>query len=98
MPPSAPKRSGPDTGDGDWCPVDESHGRMFVANETQTQWCPRQEHDGVWPKEGPRTPPTRSRWPLGRDSFRVAVDTWRKLVDHAAESALPDIDLGELNA
>jgi hypothetical protein len=49
-------RRAPTSGNGDTCPVDESHGRMWVLPSGR-QFCPNQihrgravyEHDGVTP-------------------------------------------------
>jgi hypothetical protein len=63
-----------DHGDGDHCPIDSGHGRMYVLKESNTQWCPTREHEGRPERDDrPALQPTRSFWPLGIDSFPAAV-------------------------
>lgn len=65
-----------DLGDGDPCPLNAAHGRMFTlkGSEPATQWCAHSDHNGR-PKSHPlgEAPRTRSRWPLGHASFAAAV-------------------------
>lgn len=50
-----------DTGDGDLCPVESEHGRMFMNRGRTGQYCPHQSHDrsggAFWGYDGvtPRT-------------------------------------------
>lgn len=74
-----------DYGDGDVCPLDESHGQMYANPTTRSQRCPHASHDGVWTRERKESA-TRSIWPLGVDSFRQAV----------AAATLPEIDISIL--
>jgi hypothetical protein len=54
-------------GDGDACPLDPAHGRMYAYVETQMQFCPHSAHktesryewDGITPRTGPRAPVER---------------------------------------
>lgn len=34
-------------GDGDRCPQDPEHGRMWFASDRQSQWCPHSGHKGI---------------------------------------------------
>lgn len=74
-----------EVGDGDFCPISESHGRMLTIKGTMQQQCPHQSHDGRWSASG-KEPPTRSVWPLGHISFERAVRVM----------TLPEIDISEL--
>lgn len=49
-----------DYGDGDACPGNDTHGKMYVHGTRQ--WCPHSDHAGIPGSKG--TPPTRSWWPL----------------------------------
>jgi len=66
-------RSRHDYGDGDRCPINPSHGKMFVLGGVtgRTQWCAHSAHEGTLGDDG--TPRTRAFWPVGRDSFAAAV-------------------------
>ena len=33
------------SGDGDWCPQDNAHGKMYLR-PTGNQWCPNVKHTG----------------------------------------------------
>lgn len=76
------KRS--DFGDGDICPLVPSHGQMFFLEGTKVQWCAHQSHDGR-PEASSLGPVARTRsvWPQGHESFRLAV----------AQATLPEIDI-----
>jgi hypothetical protein len=56
-----------DLGNGDVCPLNPAHGRMYVVSNL-VQYCPHSEHVPVG------KPVERTIWPLGRDSFAAAVD------------------------
>jgi len=58
-----------DYGDGDRCPIDPEHGKMFVLNVSQ--YCAHAGHDGTSGNGG--KPRTRAFWPKGPDSFAAAV-------------------------
>lgn len=53
-------RAREDYGDGDHCPSDPAHGRMYVMGKRQ--YCPHSGHDGTPGKAG--QPRTRSFFPL----------------------------------
>jgi hypothetical protein len=69
-------KSPTDLGDGDRCPLNPDHGRMYTLKGTTPpkQWCASSAHDGR-PKSHPdgEAPPTRAYWPLGPVSFANAV-------------------------
>lgn len=67
-----------DIGDGDPCPnpINESCGKMFTIQGTRMQNCPNQAHDGQWPTEGQRTPPSRHIWPM--DNLTEAVTAYNE--------------------
>lgn len=54
-------RSRHDYGDGDRCPINPSHGKMYVL--TDHQWCAHAGHEGTPGRDG--EPRTRSFWPKG---------------------------------
>ena len=73
---SAPRGSRYDFGDGDRCPLDPEHGRMYVLTTggKRTQWCASQTHDGA-PKTAPGggLAPARSFWPYDDMALAAAV-------------------------
>jgi hypothetical protein len=80
-------RSGADTGNGDPCPLNPEHGKMYFLNGSTNQYCADQSHDGA-PKSAPGGPQpmTRKVWPQGSDALRRAVIT----------TTLPEIDVALL--
>lgn len=75
-----------DLGDGDVCPLDRTHGRMYHLKGTSSQRCQSQVHDGK-PKTAPegRVWPTRSIWPLG--DLALAESVRRYLEAHQPAEA-----------
>jgi len=60
--------------DGDLCPLDESHGHMYVARKGTHQRCPHVAHDGKRD-----VPSTRTHWPfIPASEFRLAVEEHMK--------------------
>lgn len=79
------------TGDGDTCPLDPEHGRMFVLKTgVVCQYCPNQSHDGVWTPEG-KSPKTRKVWPYHHLAEAVADHLRGTMEPTAGEAALPDL-------
>jgi hypothetical protein len=71
-------------GDGDNCPINPAHGRMYFIAGSDRQWCAHNDHDGR-SKNHPKgpAPMTRSLWPQGDDALRRAIIT----------ETLPEIDI-----
>lgn len=74
-------------GDGDLCPINPTHGQMYFMTNSDRQWCPHTDHEGLTSAHpmGP-APRTRSFWPKGDRAFRQAVIT----------ATLPEIDINIL--
>ena len=54
--------------DGDVCPVDESHGPMYVTRGNKREYCPHVSHDGK----------SRAFWPYAPAlAFQAAVKEYR---------------------
>lgn len=60
----------PQLGDGDRCPLDSTHGSMFVqravAGREPRQYCPHVSHDGV----------SRAFWPFDTTPEALAEMAW----------------------
>lgn len=44
-------RSGAGIGNGDICPINPEHGKMFVNSTTGRQFCPHSDHSSAKPPE-----------------------------------------------
>lgn len=77
-------RRGSDLGDGDRCPLDPEHGKMYVVARNR-QWCPHSDHA--------RKKLTRCYWPLYDLKEAVAAYTVNK-----PAPVLDDIDISALES
>jgi len=89
--PRALPRKSQGIGDGDRCPLDPEHGKMFVIRGTDRQHCPDQAHDGTPGKDG--APQTRAFWPL--HGFNAAVAEYTA---NRTPVELPDINMEGFDA
>lgn len=73
------RSSAPGLGDGDWCPQDAEHGRMYFVDQAKTrQWCPHSAHrgDSIYQRDGvtPASRPADQADPAASNAERRALD------------------------